>query len=91
MSTQTPLRDIRKRKIDRPPPLRKRTLSAPARMNTRRRKRHLLVEDHYRVDADDKSLLPGPIKYEDDWARDLHDFFNLISLVPVVVLNVLNW
>ena len=36
-------------------------------------------------------LLPGLPRYEDDWARDSHDFFNLIVLVPVSVLNVMNW
>mmetsp|Transcript_1748 Transcript_1748/g.3366 ORF Transcript_1748/g.3366 Transcript_1748/m.3366 type:complete len:322 (+) Transcript_1748:182-1147(+) len=67
---------------------RKRSFSAPARMS---RKRHLLVEDHYRVDPEDKTLLPGLPVNDEDWARDLHDFFNLVSLVPVVVLNIMNW
>ncbi len=57
---------------------RKRSFSAPARLS---RKRHLLVEDHYRVDPEDKTLLPGLPVIDDDWARDLHDFFNLVSLV----------
>lgn len=35
--------------------------------------------------------LPGVPNYEDDWARDSHDFFNLIVLIPIVVLNVMNW
>lgn len=74
---------------------RERSSSAPARArirNTRKRsRRHLLVEDHYRVDPDNKKLLPGLPVNDDDWARDMHDFFNLISLVPVVVLNMLNW
>jgi hypothetical protein len=56
------------------------------------RKRRLLVEDHYRVDAETKSLLPGlPVNDDENDARDLHDFFNLIALVPVVVLNIINW
>lgn len=38
-----------------------------------------------------KVLLPGVPRYEDDWARDSHDYFNLIVLVPVMVLNVMNW
>ena len=87
--TSTPLRRIR-RKISRHAAMRERSSSAPARIgNTRRR--HLLVEDHYRIDSHDKKLLPGLNVHDDDWARDLHDFFNLISLVPVVVLNVINW
>jgi hypothetical protein len=67
----------------------RRCSSAPPRMS---RKRRLLVEDHYRVDADTKSLLPGlPVNDDENDARDLHDFFNLIALVPVVVLNIINW
>ena len=68
-----------------------RSYSAPARIRDGRgRRRRLLVEDHYRVDPDDKTLLPGlPINDDEDVIR--HDFFNLIALVPVVVLNALNW
>ncbi|KAL7550394.1 hypothetical protein ACHAWF_013635 [Thalassiosira exigua] len=96
----SPLRDIRQRAASTrkttatppPPALRKRTSSAPGRIGgTRRRRRRLLVEDHYRVDPDDKALLPGLPAVDDDWERDLHDFFNLVSLVPVVVLNAINW
>jgi TLC domain len=36
-------------------------------------------------------VLPGAPTYEEDWARDSHDFFNLVALVPVVALNVMNW
>jgi len=36
-------------------------------------------------------VLPGVPVYDPDWARDWHDFFNLVVLVPVVVLNVMNW
>lgn len=72
-------------------PLRKlrksRSRSAPASL----RKRHPLIEDHYRVDREKRVVLPGVPKQEDDFARDLHDFFNLIVLVPVVVLNMMNW
>lgn len=64
-----------------------RSSSAPARIG----RKHLLVEDHYRVDPVDKRLLPGLPVSDDDWARDMHDFFNLIALVPVVVLNGMNW
>ena len=54
----------------------------------------MLVEDHYRVDYTDtkhRVVLPGVPKHDDDWARDSHDFFNLIVLIPVVALNVINW
>jgi hypothetical protein len=36
-------------------------------------------------------VLPGVPSYEEDWARDTHDYFNLIILVPVTVLNIMNW
>lgn len=57
---------------------------------------HRLLEDHYRVDRITNNprklvVLPGVPKHEEDWARDSHDFFNLIVLIPVVVLNVMNW
>jgi len=55
----------------------KRSSSAPARIG----RRHLLVEDHYRVDPVDKRLLPGLPVNDEDWARDMHDFFNLVALV----------
>eukprot|EP00550_Attheya_septentrionalis_P007953 CAMPEP_0198293020 /NCGR_PEP_ID=MMETSP1449-20131203/14972_1 /TAXON_ID=420275 /ORGANISM="Attheya septentrionalis, Strain CCMP2084" /LENGTH=237 /DNA_ID=CAMNT_0043992419 /DNA_START=305 /DNA_END=1015 /DNA_ORIENTATION=+ len=48
-----------------------------------------IIKEHYRVDKN--VLLPGVLKHDDSWARDIHDFFNLIFLVPLVVLNVLNW
>jgi hypothetical protein len=53
-----------------------------------------LIEHHFRVQENHygrKEVLPGVPKHEDDWARDTHDFFNLIVLVPIVVLNVMNW
>lgn len=73
----------------------KRSSSAPARQRggpNNNNRRHLVVEDHYRIDPEYKTLLPGLPKYnQDDWAMESHDFFNLIALVPVVVLNILNW
>ena len=62
----------------------------------------LLVEEHYQIDPKSKQLLPGlPFDKkrsklpkdidDDDNARDIHDFFNLICLVPVVILNGINW
>jgi hypothetical protein len=55
-----------------------------------------MLEDHYRVDRIKNNprtlvVLPGVPSHEDDWARDSHDFFNLVVLVPVVVLNIMNW
>lgn len=36
-------------------------------------------------------VLPGVPRHDPDVSRDLHDFFNLVVLVPIVVLNVMNW
>jgi hypothetical protein len=43
--------------------------------------RKKLIEDYYRVDTKARVVLPGLPKQDDDWSRDLHDFFNLIVLV----------
>ena len=72
------------------------------RIRTRRRhsappapgRKRLLVEDHFRVtytDNKQRVVLPGVPKHDDDWARDSHDFFNLIMLIPIIALNVINW
>jgi hypothetical protein len=65
--------------------------------------RRLALENHYRVEYAAATapvttkrhvrpvLLPGPPRHEPDWKRDAHDFFNLMALVPIVVLNGLNW
>lgn len=90
-ATKSPLREIRKKAARGSGGLRKRTNSAPGRISSDDRRRRLLVEDYYRVDPSSKRLLPGLPVNDDDWARDLHDFFNLICLVPVVVLNIMNW
>ena len=66
--------------------MKRRPRSAPP-STTRRRRR--LLEDHYRVDSN--VVLPGVPKYDTNWARDAHDFFNLVVLVPVVALNLMNW
>jgi hypothetical protein len=50
-----------------------------------------LLQDYFRVDAARRVVLPGVPVHDDDWARDSHDFFNLIFLIPVVALNVMNW
>jgi hypothetical protein len=65
---------------------RRRSNSAPP--TTARRR---LLDQHFRVDPERKQVLPGLPKHEEDWSRDVHDFFNLIALVPIVVLNMMNW
>jgi hypothetical protein len=49
-----------------------------------------IVEHHFNFDKN-HNLLPGLPKHDQDLARDIHDFFNLIILVPIIALNVLNW
>lgn len=64
----------------------RRSRSAPA-----ARVRKPLMEEHFRVDSREKIVLPGVLKHGEDLARDAHDFFNLIILIPIVALNVMNW
>ena len=87
----SPLRHIRKRASGNSAARGSRSSSAPARMGNKRRRRRLVIEDHYRVDPNDKRLLPGLPVSDDDFERDMHDFWNLVALVPVVVLNIINW
>mmetsp|Transcript_8512 Transcript_8512/g.10768 ORF Transcript_8512/g.10768 Transcript_8512/m.10768 type:complete len:254 (-) Transcript_8512:2387-3148(-) len=68
-----------------------RSQSAPVSVNRKRRQKHRFVEQHFNLDKTNKALLPGVPVHDDDLARDIHDFFNLIFLVPIVVLNALNW
>jgi TLC domain len=67
----------------------RRARSAPPAPGGRRRNK--LLEEHFRVDADKRTVLPGVPKHDPDWNRDAHDFFNLVVLVPVLALNVMNW
>ncbi len=46
----------------------------------KRHRRHL-VEQHFKIDKENRALLKGVHRYDDDLARDIHDFFNLIMLV----------
>lgn len=70
--------------IAKPVTKRGRSRSAPCLLNERKN----LIEDHYRVDAKAKEVLPGLPIHGNDWPRDCHDFFNLIILVrPVRVVN----
>lgn len=50
------------------------------------RKTSNLVEHHYNFDSQ-RNLLPGLPKQDQDLARDIHDFFNLIILVSKYFQN----
>jgi hypothetical protein len=77
------------------PPRRPRFLgrarSAPPAPGRQLRQRRPILQDHYRVDPSQRIVLPGALQYETNGARDAHDFFNLMVLVPVIALNALNW
>jgi len=66
---------------------RRRSNSAPPRYG----RRSSLLKEHYCIDQEKRIVLPGVPKHEADWARDGHDLFNLVVLIPVIVLNIMNW
>jgi hypothetical protein len=52
--------------------------------NNNARRSSSAIEEHYRVEGEttkERVVLPGVPKHEADWARDAHDFFNLVVLV----------
>lgn len=49
------------------------------------------IQHHYQFDEERKEVLPGMLKYENDLEQESHDFFNLIVLIPMIVLNIMNW
>ena len=68
-----------------------RSRSAPPVYHRSHRNRNTLVQQHFKIDEKNQVLLPGVPVHDEDLARDVHDFFNLIFLLPIVVLNALNW
>mmetsp|Transcript_68818 Transcript_68818/g.108513 ORF Transcript_68818/g.108513 Transcript_68818/m.108513 type:complete len:353 (+) Transcript_68818:62-1120(+) len=48
-----------------------------------------LIEDHFHIDEAFRML--GPIRQDSNLARDMHDWFNLVALLPVIYLNLRNW
>lgn len=53
------------------------------------RKAKSLVEDHFMID--DAFRMLGPLRQDSNLARDVHDWFNLVALLPVIVFNFWNW
>jgi len=53
------------------------------------RKAKSIIEDHFHVDEAFRML--GPLRQDSNLARDVHDWFNLVALLPVIVLDVGNW
>lgn len=73
------------------PTYKTRARSTPETIKERNTLKYGVIKDHYRVDSERRVVLPGVPKHEDDWVQESHDFFNLIVLVPICVLNGLNW
>jgi len=48
-----------------------------------------LIEDHFQIDEAFRML--GPLRQDSNLARDVHDWFNLVALIPVIVFNFWNW
>mmetsp|Transcript_19368 Transcript_19368/g.56223 ORF Transcript_19368/g.56223 Transcript_19368/m.56223 type:complete len:353 (-) Transcript_19368:78-1136(-) len=53
------------------------------------RKARSMIEDHFHVDEAFRML--GPLRQDSNLARDVHDWFNLVALLPVIVFNIGNW
>ena len=58
----------------------RRSRSAPAGIG-RIRRGNRLVEQHFNIEKENLTLLPGVPKHEHSLARDVHDYFNLMFLV----------
>ena len=76
--------EIKRESFPVPPRNLRRANSEPSDLGSNQQRR-LLVEDHYRIEENTKILLPGVPSQDEDWARDTHDFFNLIVLVSTVL------
>merc|ERR1719215_1531594 len=63
------------------PPVRKISKSMPC----KRRRPTSLIECHFEVSEDFELL--GALRHDPNVQRDVHDWFNLIFLVPLVVLD----
>jgi len=104
LNLQQPLSLLRKkmkgsshRQPQQPAMSRPRSFSEPENMNRTRSsdlgfspRRRRLIEDHYKL-SEEEILLEGIPAHDEDWSGAMHDFFNLIALVPVCVLNGLCW
>lgn len=56
------------------------------------RQTYSLIVEHYNIDTASFKMRPDPMLHHDkNVARDIHDIFNLIVLLPVIILNLANW
>jgi len=51
--------------------------------------RKTLVEEHFSLDENGGLL--GALKQDANYSRDVHDWFNIVALIPLCVLNAMNW
>jgi len=61
----------------------------PLKPGSHMKRKRSRIEDHFNVNEDFRLL--GPLKYDDNFWRDVHDWFNLVALLPVIYLNTINW
>merc|ERR1719330_579433 len=47
------------------------------------------IEEHFLIDEAFRML--GPLVHDSNLARDVHDWYNLVALLPVIVLTFLNF
>eukprot|EP00622_Pseudochattonella_farcimen_P004863 FR740366.1.p1 GENE.FR740366.1~~FR740366.1.p1 ORF type:complete len:192 (+),score=3.58 FR740366.1:154-729(+) len=48
-----------------------------------------LIEEHFNIDQHFKMI--GALCVDPDFRRDVHDVFNLVVLIPISILNLMNW
>jgi len=53
------------------------------------RKARSMIEDHFLIDEAFRML--GPLAQDANFSRDVHDWFNLVALVPVIIFNFANF
>jgi len=47
------------------------------------------IEHHFNIDSSFRLL--GPVAEQTNLTRQVHDFFNLVALIPIILLNIMNW
>lgn len=48
-----------------------------------------LIEEHFNIDQHFRMI--GALCVDPDFRRDVHDVFNLVVLIPISILNLMNW
>ena len=50
-----------------------------------------LTENRRKEPKSEAFRMLGPLRQDSNLARDMHDWFNLLALLPVIYLNLRNW